>query len=197
MFRKETVDIIRKQNRLLDAELKGVLDKRAGIRDTAGRVAAGLSVATGLNTTKELLETLQVAAALKEQNILKGRIAQVNADMKDEIERLSEENTRMEMEILEPISLTLTVPVANQEFKVGSSLTVQWLSTGPVSEKLRIVLLKSGSFFKVLSQSVAKYDGSFNWQIPKYFLFGDDYRVAVQDPLTDITAKSDNFKINK
>ncbi|MFH1714004.1 MAG: GPI anchored serine-threonine rich family protein, partial [Candidatus Nealsonbacteria bacterium] len=140
---------------------------------------------------------LELASAKKNYYILMARTAQVNDELSGEIDRLVEDNCRREMELEQPISLTLTAPTAEQKVKIGSSLTVEWAYTGPIGEKLRITLLKSDAVSRIIAQNIDKTDLTFTWDVSERILPSDNYQVVVLDPMSGRSVKSDKFKITK
>ena len=77
-----------------------------------------------------------------------------------------------------PESLTITSPNGGESWRVGSEQSITWTSSG-LTGAVRIVLLRSGSFFRILKGAVPVDAETWTWNVPVDQTPGSDYSVRI------------------
>lgn len=197
------IDEFKKQNKELEKKVKEMQRRRAEIRDEGGKAEAGALVpgGSGINSVKELQEVLRLETVRRGNNALRARIAQIQEEMRKEVEKLKEENEAIEQEMGEPLSLTLIAPANGDKVKKSaenapSVLEIKWSSTGLVADKLRVALLSNGQLIKMLSPEAPRRKGSYSWLMPQDFPLGE-FQIVLQDAVSGLSSGDDvgKFKI--
>lgn len=186
MFWKKRIE---KENEALRRYLVQLAAERAKIRDMVARTSAGLPGMPASSGGEDPLERLQRLTVQRENLELQVRIARAETEIEAESQWLEQEIARLEQQLQEPLSLQLLAPTAGQQVDRGVTLNIQWSSTGPIGDRLRIVLLKRGILLQSISYG-ALNTGSFSWLVPtkNELPAGDDYEVAIQDPTSGLSA---------
>jgi len=77
-------------------------------------------------------------------------------------------------------SITVTSPTASSSWQAGSTHTIQWTSTGSISN-VEIYLYYLGSYHSTISSNTPN-DGSYSWTLPSSFTnYGDSYQIRIED----------------
>lgn len=193
--RKSVASTLQGENAELRRRLQRLTAERTKIRDMAARIAAGIPAGTPASSGEGVLERLRTLTACRENLELRARIARAEAEMETESQRLEQEIARVEQLLQEPLALCLFTPRAGQQVKCGATLNIQWSSTGPIGARLKVGLLKRGVFLRSISFGVQTETCAFSWQVPTNLPPADDYQVSLQDPVSGLSAVSDNFQI--
>ncbi|MBT9169425.1 MAG: hypothetical protein DDT19_02784 [Syntrophomonadaceae bacterium] len=189
---------LQRENARLREELRRIAAERAEIRDMAAR--AGIPTGTPTSSSspsvgEDILTRLRRLTAQRENLELQARIARAEAEIETESQRLEQEIAQLEQQLQEPLTLCLLIPTAGQQVNRGTDLNIRWISTGPIGARLRIVLLKRCVLLTYISYS-APNNGTFPWQVPKDLPLANDYRIALQDPTSGLSATSEEFVVS-
>jgi hypothetical protein len=185
---EEEVDRLRK-------EINELQRKRAEINDLGRKAAAGLLTPETITagTPGEKLEELRRLTVLKNYFTFQMKLRQLENQIDQEINGLQEKVAEMEQKLSESPSLNIIEPQRNTVAQ--GTLYIQWSSTGIIGDKLRVFLLKKGIQFRIISVGISTAPGCLEWRIPREVPPGTDYQVALVDPVTGLTAVSEQFKI--
>lgn len=143
----------------------------------------------GLPTTfpedfTDLVEQLKFHTLLHRQLKLQASIRRLETEIKNELQLLIEENTKLQQKLQEPLSLALVFPTGGETFNKGSTLEIRWRFSGVIGERLRIGLLKRGVLVRDISLGAPTASGGFSWLIPAEIPPGNDYQISIYDPTT-------------
>jgi hypothetical protein len=69
-------------------------------------------------------------------------------------------------------------PVAGDNLVVGTTITIQWLSTSSINDSVKIDLYKDNESVLVINPSTSN-DGTYDWDIPSSLIPGADYKIVL------------------
>lgn len=83
--------------------------------------------------------------------------------------------------IVGPPTPTISVvsPDGGENWKAGTTQTIQWTYTGNLGNIVRIELLKGGIVNRVITNFAITSQGSYNWRMPRTQTPGTDYTIRI------------------
>ncbi len=143
----------------------------------------------------DLAQQLQIHTLLNKKLKLQASIRRLEAEIRNELQALIEENEKLQQKLQEPLSLALLFPKGGETFNKGSTLEIRWSGSGVIGERLRIGLLKKGVLVKDISLGAPTASGGFSWLIPAEIPPGNDYQISIYDLTTSLSSVSKEFTI--
>jgi hypothetical protein len=95
-------------------------------------------------------------------------------------------------------TITVSSPNGGEKWTTGNKYWIKWDKPGPLSSKVRIELLKSGTTVQVISKK-ANNAGRKKWKIPSSLETGESYKIKITSTTdnSDTDSSDSNFTITQ
>lgn len=93
-------------------------------------------------------------------------------------------------------SITVLSPNGGEQYPIGSTQTIKWLSNASSTDKVNVYLYNESSVIPAVPTLIGLLtpnDGSENWTVPSSFIPGDKYRIEIKKADNDLIKDSSDL----